>query len=689
MHPIVFVVFVFVLILAASTATQIAASQLRYNPSLGRPLFFHVYAPWMILSWTCTFFNPLSRAVYPPMVYSAITDSLKFFSFGIAAAVAAAFVTAATVRSKSQENNQLFDTTKWASTDEAETLGLFAPAGPIVGGMKMALGKIRPIRYSGDKNIMMIEQPGAGKSSVLTTNLLMSLQHADAHKWTEIQRRLHPHGEEANIFVPDVKGELWLKTAGYQQDVLKKDVYLLAPLGNIEDGNGKRLPSDGYASYNPFWSIRLGTDLGFQDCYSIVQNIIDDGGEGVKTHWDRTSIEFGAAVIEKLGFLALNRGQWEQFSLPGLAAFVRSMLTVKPKTEEAEKLKQGEDALNRMLTFLKETPDDPTGVFGWTRYDFENDKTIPTNVKPSIYDAASAMERKEIRERASVYSSFIAYLSLYLGESFKKYATTSSFSWTNIANNDARASAIYFGVNPLDIPKVRPYIRLVLTDALEQLTRGGNANIGGRPARKAFRPFWFALDEVAAFRKLTEIEVGSGFFRSYGVYLFLIFQSLAQLVSNYGTNEVISETTGMMLFGRPARAKAAEEISNELGQLTVTVQKRTKSTSSGSSIGNTSTQETSEAYKVPLLTAKQIMQIEDDKLIATSKGHNFYLTKFPFHKNASLRKRAQRKPPKKPASKIVMEPAFIREVRLELGDEKWDALSSHIIANSKTRMSKT
>ena len=57
---------------------------------------------------------------------------------------------------------------------------------------------------------------------------------------------------------------------------------------------------------------------------------------------------------------------------------------------------------------------------------------------------------------------------------------------------------------------------------------------------------------------------------------------------------------------------------------------------------NVSTQESADVHRVPLLTTKQIMQIEDNRMIAITAGKNFYLTKFPFFANPSLLERAKR-----------------------------------------------
>ena len=686
-HPFAFLFGIAALVVALFVATEYAAFLMHFNPTLGHAWLGRIYAPWAIMGWAVLFESSTLRHVaYPPIVLASMRQAYMVLAVGGAASIFAAIGGAVLGRKIYGSDAQLFDSTKWASVDDAEHAKLFEPAGPIVGGLHVPLRGVRPVRYSGDKHAMFVAGPGAGKSNLLKTNLLMPLRHTLAEKWTEQQRRFHPWGEEPNIFGPDVKGELFLQCSGYQEQVLGKDVYLLAPLGNIEDASGRRLPDSVYASFNPLWSIRIGTGLGYQDCYSKTQAMIDGEGEGIRSHWDRTSLGFGAACLEKLGFLALNRGRWEQFSLPGLAQFVSSFGPAKMPDDEKERTKAAADSLNKLIRFLKEEEDDPAGVFGWERYDFENNATISMRVKPSIYAAAAAMERKDTKERAGVYSTFIAFLSLYLGEPFQKFATTSSFTWRGMGNNTARASTVFFAVNPLDIDPLRPFIRLVLSDALEELTRGGNANIGGRSARKSFRPFWFALDEVAAFRKLREIESGAGFFRGYGIYLFLVFQSLAQLRTHYGQSEVLSETMGMMLFGRPERNAAAEEIESELGFETVVTRRRSRSTPTGFGGGNMSIQDSPEVHRVPLLTAKQIMQMEDDKLIALSKGKNFYLTQFPYFKNKALADRAKRPYAKEPGKRVVDEPTFVREARLELGEEKWAKLSRYIEATKASRV---
>jgi hypothetical protein len=230
-------------------------------------------------------------------------------------------------------------------------------------------------------------------------------------------------------------------------------------------------------------------------------NIIDGNGKGAEdTHWDRSAKAWGAACIEKLGYRAINQGNPEIFSLPGLVDYISSF-----------------PSLDKLLEDMLTTPDDPLGLCGWMQT-LSSGKRKPTRVKPSIIQGVREMQNKDTRERAGVYSTFITYLSPYRSELLRKFTTRSTFDWLELANNEHHASTVYICIDPMETPRLRPYLRMVLSNAITQLTSGGISSIDARPVRSNYRPTIFALDEVAAFHKMTEFETGSGFFRGYGIY---------------------------------------------------------------------------------------------------------------------------------------------------------------------------
>jgi len=612
-------------LMANQTLTEILAFRLHLNPALG-VRFWIFFTPWSWVRWVQKFYDPVNRllrrqhAVYPASVYRAF----KHFSIdaGIAAIVGmlvAAGVFYALQRRRGDVASLHDSGSRWAtaSTARADRL-LDGKSGPIIGGFAGRRG-VEALRYQGELGISYVEPPGGGKSAFLKSNLLIPLRHLDSGKWDADRRRAHPWGDEPMIIASDPKFELFRETSGYQRDVLKKRVHLLAPLGV---GNNVDVPESGLASYNPFWSIRLGTDRGFQDCYFRTLAIVDGEGEGLRSHWDRTALSWGAAVIEKLGYRALATGDYESFSLPGLLEYVSSFPTL-------------EDLLDYMLS----SPDDAAGVFDWKDRGADGD-LVSVVIKPSIAQAVREMLNKDERERAGVYSTFITYLAPYRSDILNRFCRRSTFSWREMANDVDASSIVYLAMDPMDIPKLRPYLRMVVGDAVEELTSGGTTDIGGRSARGNLRPTILAMDEAAAWRRLQEIEHGSGYFRGYGVYLWLIWQSVAQQRKYYGDDNLLDETMDVLIYGRPKTSDGAVAIQKLLGTRTELVKRR--STSGGRfAVMASQAQETLDIVTLPLLSEKEIMQIARDRYIAIYNGHNYFLRKWEYFKNKTLASRAK------------------------------------------------
>ncbi len=648
-------------------ATEWFAWRLGFNPSLGKALGGFIYWPWSWAVWVWQFLEPAQRlagrpyAVYPHEVYDALQILAYVLAGGFVACVTVAAIV--TMPKKANDEHDLYDSgSKWADekTARADRL-LGARAGPVIGGFENAFGKVVPLRYEGQLGLSYVEPPGGGKSAFLTSNLLIPLQHADAQKWDEKARRVHPWGEEPVVLVSDPKFELFKQTSGYQRRVLGKDTFLLAPLGAASDMS---IANDQLACYNPFWNVRLGTERGFQDCYFRTLAIVDAEGEGLKTHWDRTSLSWGAAAIEKLGYRAMNTGDYESFSLPGLLDFVSSFASM--------------DAL---LQYMLTEPDDPIGAFGWQ--EAKPDGSMgPTRVKPSVQQAAREMLNKDPRERAGVYSTFVAFLAPYRSEILRRFITRSSFDWSALANDRDRAATVYISMDPMDLPKLRPYLRQVIGAAVEELTSGGTMDVGGRSARGNYRPVVLTMDEVAAWRKLAEIEHGSGYFRGYGIMLWLIWQSVAQQKKYYGKENLLDETMDVLLYGRPKKSDGAEEISKMLGETTHLVRKRSVAGGRFALIAPQA-QDSIEPMKMPVLSEKNIMQIDKDRYIGFYNGHNYYLKKWEYYKNKALSERAKLPYSCRPQSEAFNLPIFVNSVYSVLSKEDVARLKSHVAAKAE------
>lgn len=622
---------------SAFFATEYTAWALHWNTWLGPSIVWRIYHPLRLFAWVWTAYRPDVSQHVTHFANDALLRGLAIFTVGSLLGI----VTAALLsQPRRRRTNAVLDSAHFATPQEVRRSPLFrAKAGPIIGAYPIKKHEWVPLRYAGELGVSYTESPGGGKTSgFLKTNLLIPLQHQDASRWSEEQRRCHTYGEEPSLVLLDIRGDLHAGTSGYQSDVLGKDVLRLEPLGQ----------STGLASYNPLWTIRIGSEHEYDDCYAKTLSIIDSLGKGLQSYWDRAALSFGAACIGKLGYSALNTGKSETFSLPGLAAYVTNF-----------------GSIDDLIADILETDDDPHAVFGW-----EDKEGKALSVRPWIAAAARAMASKASEEKSGVYGSFVEFLTLYRSDVIRENISTSTFSFRDIADGD-KPVALYLTVPPMRLEDLRPYLRMVIDDGLRELTSEGGL-LGGRSIRPHKRSVIFGLDETAALRYLDRIEHSSGFLRGYGVLLWLIWQSRAQQHRHYTENEMLSETMGVLLFGAPKSLEASKSLSDMLGNESIEIRQESRSGKRFATILDHK-QEQLHLTARPLLTPFEVRDIAPDHLIAFTGGLSLYLRKFFYFRDPSLTKRAERKPTTSSAH-ILREIPFHAAVRSGIGPEKFQII---------------
>jgi type IV secretion system protein VirD4 len=621
--------------------TEYTAWLLAWNPWLGHPIAPHIYAPQAIIMWAWPVLNPLNHVRYAPIVHQTLEQA----GYGLIVGIVISIVLAATIDMirKPGRPDHLLDSAHFANPKEIKKSRLSqATAGPIIGGYDMQGRKTMPLRYDGELGISYTESPGGGKTSgFLKTNLLIPLRHADAASWSPEERRSHPWGEEPSIIALDIRGDLFAGTSGYQERHLGKDVLRLEPLSLLGET----------AKYNPFWTIHLGTPHEYDDCYAKTFAIVDSQGEGIKTYWDRAALSFGAACVGKLGYRALNTGKHEIFSLPGLAEYV---------TEQG--------SIDALIEDILQKDDDPYEAFCWN---VDGDRIF---VQPWIVSAAQAMRAKAPEEKSGVYGSFIEFLNLYRSDVLSRNISASTFSFTGLANT-SRPVILYITVPPTELAKLRPYLRLLIDDALRELTAEGGLH-KGRSVRPHLRSVILALDEIASLRHLDQIENASGFLRGYGIMLWLLWQSIAQQRKYYSENELLTETMDVLLFGRPRSLAGAEVISEMLGEQSVELTKRSHS-GGRYSIALTHEQEQTDVIGRPVLTPYEVRGIEKDRLIGFADGLSIYLHKFPYFRNPMLLRRSKL-PQSKTSPSLLTHATFLDSVKTAVGTEAYTRITTAV-----------
>lgn len=696
--------------------TQIFAAMLGYPEWLGRSLVpqFPVYVPGEYAFWVAIAKGeqggvgtplPLFHLHLPYVPQTEeLARAIALLPVTIGAAIALAVVCAVLIyrwlKGEEGDVGEIMDSgTGWGDSDAAEEQGLTEPAGIPLGFLEDGTF----CRYSGDLGYSYVDPPGRGKTSSVQTMLTIPLQHARARitwasmalrdrvralwdkrlrPWSAKQRRMHPYGEEPMLVPMDPKFEYVFKSSGYQHDVLHKRTELVAPFGVPDvfvDYDGTEKPfgitEEQLACYNPLWSGRLGQDRGFQDFYGKTLAIVDTAGEGLKTHWDRGSLGWGAALSEHLGFVAINTGNYEMLSYAGMVDYLSAYKEIEEETTDPKTGKPMKVKVTAMDVLLREmmsyAHDRTQGMrFGWKR--LRSDGTMEaTRVKPSIFNAANRMLAKDVRERSAVFSTWIEMLNLFSSDALRRFSMRSTFEFKAMANDKRGSATVYIGANPMDLAELQPYLRMIYEDFFRELTYGGTPSIDGRSVRPNIYPAIAVQDEAYLVGYNYAVDKGSGFIRGFGVYLMQIWQSVAQYMKTYtvgGKFDIISETIAVHLWGASQMKEAADYVVGELGEK---AQKLVSEQVSGDRWSLAGLQQISERVDTPeiaILTSNEFRKMPDTHYVGVVNGTSYAFKKPRFFEDDALLKRSQMKP-KLSSENTVAEPFFVRSVRKVIGDE--------------------
>ncbi|MCA0049240.1 conjugal transfer protein TraG [Mesorhizobium sp. B283B1A] len=237
------VVFAIVM-LGVWTATQWCAHMLGHQPPLGAPWFvaagWPIYKPWKLFEWWYHF------DAYAPEVFDkagALAGASGFV--GCAAAIGGSLW-----RARQLGSVTTYGSSRWATTQEIVTAGLFRPAGVFLGKLKD-----RYLRHDGPEHVMAFAPTRSGKGVGLVVPTLLS--------WT------------GSAVIHDIKGENWQLTSGWRS----KFSYCL--LFNPTDPRSAR--------YNPLLEVRKGPQE-VRDVQNIADILVDpEGALDRRNHWEKTS----------------------------------------------------------------------------------------------------------------------------------------------------------------------------------------------------------------------------------------------------------------------------------------------------------------------------------------------------------------------------------------------------------------
>jgi type IV secretion system protein VirD4 len=292
-----FVGLVAVLVVAAGlvSATQFAASSLRYDRRLGSPVATvagaRLYAPWAWIGWSARYEEAAPRVF---AVAQAVTFGAALAAFGLLAVAAGAL--------RRREASTAHGSARWATRRELRGAGLLEPGGVVLCQTEEARYKSRTdgasgtrwtmrragklIRHDGPEHVFVFAPTRSGKGIGIVIPTLLS--------WTR------------SVLVYDIKKELWAATAGWRRQF--SHCWRFEPTAADS------------ARFNPLLEIRRG-DAEVKDAQNVADILVDpQGASERRDHWQQTAHTLLVGAI--LHVLYAERDK----SLAGVAAFLADPL---------------------------------------------------------------------------------------------------------------------------------------------------------------------------------------------------------------------------------------------------------------------------------------------------------------------------------------------------------------------------
>lgn len=563
------VIGLFVLIslyLSLQGATQFVAYQFNYHASLGASIN-HLYAPWGILSWHAKWGSLYPRIFKAGMSAFVMLNSVLLMGF----------LLATKNKSKSNVSHYLHGSARWATKKDIRKASLLNnDEGVYVGAYEDNKGVVHYLRHNGPEHILTYAPTRSGKGVGLVIPTLLS--------WKQ------------SAVITDLKGELWAFTAGWRQKHANNNVIRFEPASAKHS-----------ACWNPIDEIRVGTESEVGDVQNLATLIADPDGNGLESHWQKTSQALLVGFILHALYKLKDKGEAATF--PNI-----DRMLVDPEINIA-------DLLIEM-----------------TQYPHLDGKTHPV-----ISASARDMLDRPEEEAGSVLSTLKSYLSLYRDPVVAKNVSRSDFCIKDLMNHESPVS-LYIITQPNDKARLRPLVRVmlnmivrILADKME-FERGsdeqGNAYV---KAKKTYKHRLLCMiDEFPSLGRLDILQESLAFVAGYGLKFYLICQDINQLKSRekgYGPDETITSNCHIQNAYPPNRVETAEHLSKLTGLTTIV---KEHVTTSGKRISaflsqiSKTTQETSR----PLLTADECLRMpgpekDKDGLITKAGDMVIYVAGFP------------------------------------------------------------
>lgn len=325
-----------------------------------------------------------------------------------------------------------------------------------------------------------------------------------------------------SAIVHDEKGELYAQTAAWRSKHI-------GPVIRWEPG-----ATTNTVSWNPLSEVRLGTPYEVADALNISLMLIDARGHGLDRldHWNKANIPLLAGCF--LHELYLARAEQRTASFADIAAWFAN----------------------------------PTGKADDLWEEMRDNTHDGGNPHLFVASAGRSQIDRSDRERSSVTSTLLTYLTLFFDDIVAANTSDADFVLPGLADGDAPIT-IYVTALPNDTVRLRPLIRLFMTMALRTLMAPPLAYVDGRPASPHRHQTLMLCDEFPSLGKLEEVETDLARGAGWGIKFLLVVQDITQLNGIYGLGHSVIANTQTRAYFPTNDLATAEALSKSTGTTTM------------------------------------------------------------------------------------------------------------------------
>lgn len=522
-----------------------------FNPSLGHP--GHIfgmswYWPWEMPHW------PSSLWVQPA-VRQLIDQATMLFALPLM--VVFLFCVVLDQR-KLKGREDLHGSAHWANGKDIKAMGYLGGKGVYVGGWyDSKKNQQLYLRHNGPEHILCFAPTRSGKGVGLILPTLLA--------W------------EQSSVVLDIKGENYALTSGHLKSRGHKTLRF-DPSDNIKAS----------ACFNPLEEIRLDSERAIADVQQIAGMVLDPEGKGLTDYWNKAAFGFFGGTL--LHCLIKTRHDHDRPA----SLYDVSVMLEDPDRKGSVKELFGEMLETDHAAMLKKIfPDIESELCG----------ELGKAAHVFVASAASGMLAKADKEMAGVVSSATANLALYRDPVVARNISRCDFRISDLMNHEAPLN-LYLVISPADIDRMRPLLRIFMTQLLGRLTEKMEFADGSSKAAYKHR-LLLMLDEFTSLGKLPIVERAIAFMAGYGIKGYFIVQDTKQLNLAYGQDNALMANCHVRIAYAPNLPETAEYLSKLTGTTTVVMKKFSLSGGKGGESRSASMSETSR----PLLTPDECLRL--------------------------------------------------------------------------------